>query len=237
MSIGDRLKAARKAAGLTQQELADRCGIAQGMISQWETGKQQPTQENLDKAAEILGPLTESSTTKATEFGVWLRSIRESKGMTPNELANKAKISLAQIYNLESGRTSNPQEKTKKHLQEALGSDVPREVNEETAREATIQGIGQLVGFDPYEEAELQDVPGVYVFYDISDRPVYVGKASSIRERVRQHYQKFWFKRPIVDTASYIEVRDETLRHQIEQILIKFLKSNAVLNKQSVERE
>ena len=69
----------------------------------------------------------------------------------------------------------------------------------------------------------------MYVFYDISDRPVYVGKAAVIRDRVRNHYEKFWFKSPIVDHAAYIEIQDERLRTQIEQILIKFLKSNAVL--------
>jgi hypothetical protein len=47
----------------------------------------------------------------------------------------------------------------------------------------------------------------------------------------------FWFKSPIVEKGAYVHIKDSKLRHQVEQILIKFLKSNAVLNKQSVERE
>jgi excinuclease UvrABC nuclease subunit len=74
------------------------------------------------------------------------------------------------------------------------------------------------------------------VFYDVSGRPIYVGKATVIRDRVRNHHEKFWFKNPIVDHAAYIEIQDERLRTQVEQILIKFLKSNAVLNKHHVER-
>jgi hypothetical protein len=47
--------------------------------------------------------------------------------------------------------------------------------------------------------------------------------------------EPFWFKAPIVQYASYIEVKDKHLRHQLEQVMIKFLKSNAVINKASTE--
>jgi excinuclease UvrABC nuclease subunit len=106
-------------------------------------------------------------------------------------------------------------------------------------REQEVVGIGSLTDFDPYDDESLPESSGVYVFYDITDRPVYVGKSSkrSIRTRVREHYEKFWFKRPVVDRGSYITIDDETLCTQIEQILIKFLKSNALLNKQHVDRD
>jgi hypothetical protein len=55
-------------------------------------------------------------------------------------------------------------------------------------------------------------------------------------KRVGDHNEKFWFKYPIVSNAAYVEITDENLRHQIEQILIGFLKSNAVINKYSVVR-
>jgi hypothetical protein len=100
----------------------------------------------------------------------------------------------------------------------------------------TIEGLGRFINFDPYDSRRLPDMPGVYVFYDISDRPIYVGEAQSIAHRIRQHHEKFWFKPPIVTTASYVQIADVKLRKQIEAILIKFLKRNAVLNKQHVER-
>lgn len=60
--------------------------------------------------------------------------------------------------------------------------------------------------------------------------------ANDIADRIRDHEDRFWFKRPIVERASYIPVKDDKLRRQIETILIKFLKSNAIINKQGVER-
>ncbi len=60
---------------------------------------------------------------------------------------------------------------------------------------------------------------------------------SGIGRRVEGREEKFWFKYPIVSHAAYVEIKDERLRHQVEQVLIKFLKSNAVINKQSVDRD
>lgn len=89
--------------------------------------------------------------------------------------------------------------------------------------------------FDPYDETQWPEGPGVYVLYDVTERPVYVGKGQKIATRLKAHEkQKFWIK-PFVSYASFIEVKDATMRHQLEQVLIKFLKSNAVINVQSVE--
>ena len=57
-----------------------------------------------------------------------------------------------------------------------------------------------------------------------------------MRRRISEHGEKFWFKPPIVESGSYIEIADKRLRKQIETLLIKFLKSNAVLNIKNVER-
>jgi hypothetical protein len=50
------------------------------------------------------------------------------------------------------------------------------------------------------------------------------------------HNEKFWCRTPIVHKASYVRVEDQTLRRQLESTLIKFLKSNAVINRQQVVR-
>ena len=57
-----------------------------------------------------------------------------------------------------------------------------------------------------------------------------------MHRRISEHEDKFWFKPPIVESGSYIEIVDKRLRKQIETLLIKFLKSNAVLNIKNVER-
>ncbi len=73
------------------------------------------------------------------------------------------------------------------------------------------------------------------MFYDVSQRPIYVGQAKSVASRIKAHEDKFWFKPPIVEYAAYVPVQNAKLRDQIERILIKFLKANAVLNRQQTE--
>lgn len=48
------ISSARKAAGLTQAQLADAMGVDQAVISRWESGKISPNKENLKKLKEIL---------------------------------------------------------------------------------------------------------------------------------------------------------------------------------------
>ncbi len=95
---------------------------------------------------------------------------------------------------------------------------------------------GQLTDFDPNNDDDLPDAPGVYVFYDISQRPIYVGESGNIAGRIRQHRDKFWFKPPIVELGAYIAIYEDGLRKSVEKVLIRFLKSNAVINKQNVDR-
>jgi transcriptional regulator with XRE-family HTH domain len=175
----------------------------------------------------------------AQSFGEWLRSEREKKGWTQGELAEQSGVSSQQISNIETGGSPNPQSKTREKLRKALSAELPKEVIEATERQEEIPDLGSLVDFDPYEEEALPEVTGVYVLYDLTERPVYVGKATkrTIAERIPEHYVKFWFKRPVVDRAAYIQVDDEALCGKLEQVLIKFLKSNALLNKQYVDRE
>ena len=54
MTVGERIKAARKKAGLTQAELAEALAIPPQSISQWETGSRNPKFENLKRIAEVL---------------------------------------------------------------------------------------------------------------------------------------------------------------------------------------
>ncbi|MBE2180807.1 MAG: helix-turn-helix domain-containing protein [Chthoniobacterales bacterium] len=170
-----------------------------------------------------------------SEFGIWLRQRREAKGLTPQQLAEQAGVSFPQIYNIESGRSRNPRDATRNRLAKALDEEVPKEVEEKTEQAATI-GQLEFVDFDPHREEDYPEEPGIYVFYDISERPVYVGQGQNIRTRIRDHYTRFWFKRPIVQDAAFVKIEDKELREKIEKIMIQFMKSNAVLNKHHVER-
>ena len=161
---------------------------------------------------------------------------REEHGLTREQLAANSGVSAIQIYNIETSRTTNPRAKTRIALERALKQPAPKELVQAIEESAEIQGVGQMSDFDPHSEDDFPRDPGVYVFYDVSDRPVYVGKSANIRNRVRSHVDKFWYRSPIVEKAAFVRVDDATLRGQLEETLIKFLKSNAVINQRLVDR-
>jgi transcriptional regulator with XRE-family HTH domain len=153
------------------------------------------------------------------------------------ELASKSGLSPVSLYNIESGRSQNPQQATIKKLEKALGQQLSIEAKAEAKEEATIEGVGEWFNFDPNSKTEWPDAAGIYVLYDISDRPIYVGQGQKISARLHDHREKFWFRPPIVQNAAYVGIEGKQLREKIEKVLIKFLKSNAVINQQNVERE
>lgn len=55
MTIGEKIKEARKKAGMSQQELADRLEIKSAGISQWEKDKRTPKLQTLLKIADAIG--------------------------------------------------------------------------------------------------------------------------------------------------------------------------------------
>lgn len=234
---GPEIKRRRKVAGLSQAALAESVGVTQGTISAWETGRVSPPREQVDALQRALsegGAAAGSSPSQ--DYGEWLRGRREAAEQTREDLAAAAGVSAIQIYNIETGRTLNPRERTRRALERALNEQAPQELVKAVEENAEIQGVGRLTDFDPQSEEDFPREPGVYVLYDISDRPIYVGKSGNIRDRLRGHVDKFWYRSPIVEKAAYVRVDDATLRGQLEETLIKFLKSNAVINQRLVDR-
>lgn len=242
MSIGDVVRAARKQNALTQKELAAKLDVTQATISNWEVGKAEPDESQREMLQSVLGSdiFSQKQTGQTEESSVlaaWLSKARQEAHLTVGQLAEQSRLSLPTIYNIEAGRSQNPRRRTIEFLEKAVGKKFEQEFQEEVRKASTVEGVGEFQDFDPHDSADWPTEPGIYVFYDISERPVYVGMASDIAARIRGHEDRFWFKRPIVERASYIPVKEMKLRKQIETILIKFLKSNAIINKQGVERE
>jgi transcriptional regulator with XRE-family HTH domain len=206
----------------------------------WEKGKAAPGKDQLLKLNEILGGLTRTSeaVTEAKSqapIAAWLSRALAKKDLTVGELAAKADVSVPTVYNILSGRAENPHPRTIAALEKALGDNF--ESKDEASEASEITGVGELIDFNPYDQKELPTKAGVYVLYDISQRPIYVGKASNIAGRLNDHGTRFWYKRPLVETGAYIEIQNKLLRDQIETVLIQFLKNNAVINKQRTVRE
>jgi transcriptional regulator with XRE-family HTH domain len=251
ISFGERMRRGRIQNAWSQAEIAEKLGVTQATISNWEIGRSTPDREQKDRIREVLGLHASESTAKngqpdaadhaeersgPSAFGSWLNRVRLEKGLSVAEVASKAGVSAPAIYNLESGRIENPRNETVRRLEQALGKELPAETKKEIRDDATVEGVGEFFDFDPHDRENWPDVPGIYVLYDISERPIYVGQGSSIRKRIQDHEEKFWFKSPIVSTAAYIKIDENGLRKKIETILIRFLKKNAVINKQNVER-
>lgn len=228
------VKRARLNAALTQQELAQQLGVSQALISHWESGRITPNSSHAAALEKLLG-VSEGGESNA--FGAWLQRERERADLSVADLAAMSGISVPAIYNIESGRTPNPRRATREVLQQALRADPPQEVTVEVAEAGTIQGLGELEAFDPYALADLPNRGGVYLLYDVSERPVYVGHSKTVRSRLSEHETKFWYKKPIVQTGEILWIEDAQLRKQIETLLIKFLKKNAVINQKEVDRE
>ena len=240
--LAARIRERRHGNALSQTELATRLNVKQTTVSQWETGKATPGDAQLQKLSQILGGLTPSSdqVTEAesqTAVAAWLSRALTKKDLTVGELAAKASLSIATVYNILSGRAQNPHPRTIAALEKALGKDNSFESKKEASDASEIAGIGALIDFNPYDPKEIPEKAGVYVLYDISQRPIYVGKASKISARLNDHSSRFWFKRPLVETGAYIEIPVPKLRDQIETVLIQFLKNNAVINKQKTVRD
>jgi transcriptional regulator with XRE-family HTH domain len=231
-----KIRELRVRAGLSQTELADKIHVSQMTVSNWETKKIIPNKDQEAALKKVLGlGAEEDESPNASPIAAWVNKVRVSKGLSVPELAERSGLTPPAIYRIESGGTRNLRSSTRQKLEKALGK-MPEDAAEEAAEDAAISGLGSLEDFDPHSDEERPSEPGIYVLYDISERPIYVGEGSNVKKRIRDHEEKFWFKRPIVETASWIKVEDGTLRNQIEAILIKFLKSNAVINKQHVER-
>ncbi len=253
LRFGPDIKKKRIRLGFTQSELGEkiRPSVSAPMICLWENEKSQPSPEQKAQIRRIIGNSDKevdggSAVGKEDEkqdvpdgpsaIGVWLNKARLGAAFSVPELASKSGLSVVSIYNIESGKSQNPQRVTIEKLERALGHQLSVEAKEEAKEEATIEGVGEWFNFNPNSQAEWPSAAGIYVLYDISDRPIYVGQGQKISDRLKEHHQKFWFKAPIVQNGAYVGVNDKKLREQIEKVLIKFLKSNAVLNQQNVDR-
>ena len=163
-----------------------------------------------------------------------LREARVQDRMTLRGVAEEigGRCNPGMVSNWELGR-ARPGDDCWRRWHEALGLGV----EDEEAEVVEVKGMGRLVPFDPHDDESWPVEPGVYVFYDISDRPIYIGEGQNAKKRIEEHEQKFWYRRPIVEDAVFLRVGDKQLRKQIEAVLIKFLRSNAVINQQHVERD
>lgn len=218
MTIGKQIKRSRVSLGLTQQALADQLNVSQPLVAQWETGRSQPTEENLKKLTELFGQPIFST------FGAWVRDARAAKGWTQAQLAATAGLSALTINFIEIGRTQNPRDATRQRIEEALNASYEGQdegENEEKSRGSDAI-IGELIEFNPHDPEDWPDqgTPGIYLFYDGTGRLVRVGKSETLGKRIGSHVEKFWFKEPVVAFGAYAPIRKDLVR-KVEKLLLQ----------------
>ena len=55
MALGERIKACRQRAGMSQEKVAELVGVSRQAVTKWEVNQSAPNTENLFKLAEIFG--------------------------------------------------------------------------------------------------------------------------------------------------------------------------------------
>jgi transcriptional regulator with XRE-family HTH domain len=174
----------------------------------------------------------------ASIFGNWLRLEMERKNISIADLVERTGITYMGIWNIVKGNTISPRAETRKKLAEAIAETIPFAVEAEIENQAAPLPGFEWVDFTPTDLETVPQKSGVYVFYDITDRPVYVGKSSkNVRIRVKDHQTRFWFKSPLVVRGAFLAVPDADMCLKIETILIKFLGKHALLNSKGVVRD
>jgi transcriptional regulator with XRE-family HTH domain len=180
---------------------------------------------------------TEQNVESEQSFGDWLRSEMAKQEISIQDIANKTGLTYVGIWNIVKGHTRSPQQATRAKISQALNSQIPVEIETEIDSQASVSGY-TWTDFSPYDLQTIPELGGIYVFYDITDRPVYVGKSNtSVRSRVQDHQTRFWFKQPLVMRGSFLAVPEAEMCDKIEMILIKFLGTHALLNFKGVRRD
>lgn len=122
MSIGENIRRIRKEQGLTQKELGERCGIADANIRKYESDRQIPKIQTIQKIAEALRvspnslydgviEISVNGTTRRTTpqyvidaYGKRLQNVLDVKEITLETLSQKTGIPLKELHELLKGQ-------------------------------------------------------------------------------------------------------------------------------------
>lgn len=125
MTIGEKIKRMRTEKKLTQKQLADRMGVTQSHVWQYENGLANPSDKQIKKFADALGisvnELLSAEESNKTEnksrtmtVGERIREIRQKAGLTQKQLADRMGVTPSHIGQYERGLRRPSNEKIKK---------------------------------------------------------------------------------------------------------------------------
>jgi transcriptional regulator with XRE-family HTH domain len=115
--VGEEIKNKRLLLGLTQEETAERIGVARNAIIDWENTNTKPTIEFYPGIIEFLEYMPFYIDTSTV--GGKVRDYRFRNGLSLEQLAQKIPIGSATIFRLENGK-GLPNKKTRKALRKIM---------------------------------------------------------------------------------------------------------------------
>lgn len=121
---GQRLRAARKAAGLTLAQVSDQVGVHITVVANWERGERTPQVNRLGALARVLGVRPADLVEMAEEDPGSLRALRIDAGLLQGQLAARAGLTRTGYAALERGEIASISEANCAALAEALGVDA-----------------------------------------------------------------------------------------------------------------
>ena len=139
---------------------------------------------------------------------------------------------------IETGRVRNPWRQTRERLLRALGErSLPPSVEQEIEQQTEIGPSQQFSDFSAWDDSTISETGCVYVYYDRTERPVYIGETNNLRARNRQHgdNDKCFFRR-LVESGAYVRIDSADERKRFEKLLIQFLRRNFLFNKKDTRK-
>ena len=218
-------------APISQPKEAELLAILLGEIADDEEVVEQEGRMNAEIHQSPVMIIPRSSKQEVSQFGSWLDNIMKQKSMNASQVARLALCDPGTVRNIVSGKIKTPSANMIERISVAISETVPVHVQQEIDTDSMVDVPDELIDFNPFDDSSVPDKAGVYVLYGPTDSVLYVGKSKNARTRIRSHREKKWFVEQIVNSGMFFIAEDDHERDKLERILIKFLRSNAWLNK------
>jgi transcriptional regulator with XRE-family HTH domain len=180
----------------------------------------------------ITNQISDKDKTDAIDFSEWLRLQMEAKSLNRNQLAKLAGCHHTTLTAILNRRIENPSNEMMEKLRNALDEEIPQKVADIIKKKKIFENKQDVWDdFNPHDHDSIPNKPGVYALFSPTNVVMYVGKAQNVRSRIASHREKKWFLEDIIEYGMLFYSDDPDDRTRIEDILIKFLRSNAWLNK------
>lgn len=166
------------------------------------------------------------------DFADWLNLQMEAKSLTAQQLAKIVGCHPTTVSSILTRRIENPSNEMMAKIRVALNEEVPASIVRELhERKSFADKEDVWDDFNPHDHDSIPNKPGVYALFSPTDAVMYVGMAKNVRARISSHRDKKWFLPEIIEYGMLFYSDDENERKKIEDILIKFLRTRAWLNK------